>query len=893
MTPHELREAFLRFWEERGHKRIPGAPIIPPGDPTLLFTSAGMVQFKPYFTGQADPPAPRMTSVQKCFRTTDIETVGDTSHLTFFEMLGNFSIGDYFKAEVIPWAQEYLTTVLGLPQERLWPAVFEDDDEAFDLWRAQGYPAARIMRYGEDDNYWFSGDVGPCGPDSEIHYDFGEQFGCGPDCHPSHGHARFVEIWNLVFMTYSCDGEKREPLPKKNIDTGSGFEREMLAVLHNDPKWDKSKLPSVYDTEIFQPMIRRIEQLSNKKYGSDEATDRAMRIVAEHSRAVTFLIGDERTPVVPSNEERGYVCRRILRRAVYFGRRHLGIEEPFMADLANTVVDAMKDSYPELERQRKFINEIIGPEEQRFDQTLHRGLERLEEIITVARNSSEEIGVISGADAFTLHDTYGFPIDLTRDIAEQYELNVDVEGFEREMAQQRDRARASSGGAEHVAADTLYASLTDTPTRFTGYDELETTSRVVALLSDGAAVDKANQGDKIEIFLAATPLYPEGGGQVGDRGEIVAPNGRIVVEDTQRVAGKLIMHRGRVAKGSIAVGEEVTARVDAVHRGHTRRNHTATHLLHAALRQVVGPHVRQAGSLVAPDHLRFDFTHSEAVTAEQLAEVESLVNEKVRQDVPVHSRETSFDDAMQEGVLAFFGDKYGERVRVVEVNTIIPRFSAELCGGTHCEHTGEIGAIIITGESSIGSGMRRIEALTGAGAEQHIREQKQIIADAANKLGAQPSIFLQKLDSLLKENATLRRNVEKLERSLATGGQSSDLTDRVQDVDGVRLLVARIDAPSVDVLRFTGDSIRKSMPDVAAVLGAVVDDRPMFIALVPKPLVERGLHAGNLLKRVATVAGGNAGGRPDTAQGGGKDVSKLDEALAIVPDAVREMLGAK
>jgi alanyl-tRNA synthetase len=1050
VNPHELREAFLSFWEERGHKRIPGAPIVPPGDPTLLFNSAGMVQFKPYFTGQADPPAPRMASVQKCFRTTDIESVGDTSHLTFFEMLGNFSIGDYFKAEVIPWAQEFLTKTLGLPQDRLWPAVYEDDDEAFELWRGLGYRPDRIMRYGEEDNYWFSGDVGPCGPDSEIHYDFGEEFGCGPDCHPSHGHDRFVEIWNLVFMTYYCDGEKREPLPKKNIDTGSGFERVMSVLLHNSAGWDKKRLPSVYDTEVFQPMIRRIEQLSGKKYGADEATDRAIRIVAEHSRAVTFLIGDERTPVVPSNEERGYVCRRMLRRAVYFGRRHLGIEQPFMADLANTVIDAMKESYAELERQRKFIKEIIGPEEQRFDQTLVKGARALEDsmryrhelsrmsmkyveqlqdaisrtivppttvediyanaaskerISKLARewadalddilthpsvsgtpmfnelgnwntwldqeklspigqdarvwggesplaahlektlgieldgsklpfglafrsalgvdspasfdaeeferryqeaheqfkdNMSQRVDVflaalteLSGPEAFKLHDTYGFPIDLTRDIVEQNGFTVDTAGFEAEMAQQRERARASAGGTEHVAADALYTRLVKEPTRFTGYEELVTESRVKTLMSNHRPVDPALEGTRLEIVLSSTPFYPEGGGQVGDTGEIVGPRGRVEVSDTQRVGGKVIVHRGVVVAGEIAEGDEVTARVDAVHRAHTKRNHTATHLLHAALREVIGPHVRQAGSLVAPDHLRFDFTHTEAVTAEQLAAVESLVNEKVRQDVPVHSRETSFDEAMKEGVLAFFGDKYGDRVRVVEVNTVVPRFSAELCGGTHCERTGEIGAIIITGESSIGSGMRRIEALTGAGAERRIREQERMIAEIARKVGGPRDSLMQKVESLLDANDAQRKKIEKLERSLATGGNAADLSSQVQDVDGVSVLAARVDAPSVDALRFIGDSVRKSLLNVAAVLGAVVDDKPMFIAIVPKALVERGLHAGNLLKRVATVAGGNAGGRPDMAQGGGKDVSKLDEALAIVPYAVREMLRPK
>jgi len=719
---------------------------------------------------------------------------------------------------------------------------------------------------------------------------------------------------------------------------------------------------------------------------------------------------------VPSNEERGYVCRRMLRRAVYFGRRHLGIEQSFMADLASTVIDAMKDSYAELERQRKFINEIIAPEEQRFDQTLHVGSESLADVVHARRQiqglidnwkretaqvldnlGSEDWGLmlhepadhvssgllrtwmaigssprikppsalvqrfaipltelfddvitriqgmsavtdqamaetktgtrdartlalvrerigpartsfdaaskrfeeaaseisrqITGAEAFVLHDTYGFPIDLTRDIADQNGFTVDIEGFEAEMAQQRERARASAVGSAHVAAETLYASLSDEATRFTGYEELETRARVVALLAGGATADQVSAGENVEVLLDATPFYPEGGGQVGDRGEIVVNGGRVEVLDTQRVAGKLIVHRGRVVEGRIAIGDQVTARVDSVHRSHTKRNHTATHLLHAALREVIGPHVRQAGSLVAPDHLRFDFTHTEAVTPEQLAAVESLVNEKVRQDVPVHSRETSFDEAMSEGVLAFFGDKYGDRVRVVEVNTVIPRFSAELCGGTHCEHTGEIGAIIITGESSIGSGMRRIEALTGAGAERHIREQERTIAEIARRVGAPRDSLMQKVESLLEANDAQRKKIEKLERSLATGGgKSADLSAQVQEVDGVNVLAARVDAPSADALRFTGDSVRKSMPEVAAVLGSVVDDKPMFVAIVPKELVERGLHAGNLLKRVAMVAGGNAGGRPDMAQGGGKDISKLDEALAIVPDAVREML---
>ncbi len=886
MDGHELRRAFLGFFEKLDHRVMPSAPVVPAGDPTLLFTSAGMVPFKPYFMGQTQPPANRLTSVQKCFRTSDIESVGDESHLTFFEMLGNFSIGDYFKAEMVPWAQEFITKDLGIPQDRLWPAVFRDDDEAVDLWLAQGYPRERIMRYGEDDNYWFSGDVGPCGPCSEIYYDFGEQFSCGPDCHPADDCPRFVEFWNLVFMTYYCDGDKRDPLPQKNIDTGCGFERTMSVLLHLSDGWDKSKLPSVYDTVLFRPLIAKIEELSGKRYGDDPPTDRAIRIVAEHARAVTFLIGDERTPVVPSNEERGYVCRRMLRRAVYFGRRALGIEGPFLAALAETVIAEMKDSYPELERQQKFVRDIIGPEERRFDETLHRGLERLEETIGASAGGKQVVG----ADAFVLHDTYGFPIELTREIAEQHGFTVDEAGFEAEMAQQRERARAAAGGSDAVAADALYSSLVSDATLFTGYDELESQTKVVALVTGGAGTDAAESGAEVELFLERTPFYPEGGGQVGDRGEIVAADGRMEVEDTQRVAETLILHRGRVAEGRIAAGDAVNARVGPEHRANTRRNHTATHLLHAALRQVIGSHVRQAGSLVAPGYLRFDFTHTEAVTPEQLAAVESLVNAKVRQDLPVRSRETTFDEAMAEGVLAFFGDKYGDSVRVVEVNTVVPRFSAELCGGTHCERTGEIGLILVTGESSVGSGMRRVEALTGVAAEEHVRQQEGAINEIARRLGSQKQNIIQKLESLIEENDASRKRIEKLERSLASGSGDADLLAGAVSVDGVAVVAKKVDAPSVDSLRYMADAVRKSLDSGVAVLGSVIDGRPFFIALVTKDLNERGVHAGNLLKQVATVAGGGGGGRPDMAQGGGKDAAKTDEALAVVEGAVREML---
>jgi alanyl-tRNA synthetase len=901
MDTRELREAFLRFFEKRGHRRMTGAPIVPPGDPTLLFTSAGMVPFKPYFMGQLEPPSRRLTTVQKCFRTTDIESVGDTKHLTFFEMLGNFSIGDYFKGEMMPWAWEFVTGVLNLPAERVWASVYLDDDEAYELWRKAGVPDERIKRYGEEENYWFSGEIGPCGPDSEIYYDFGEQFGCGPACEPAHECGRFLEIWNLVFMSYYCDGEKRDPLPSKNIDTGSGLERVATVLLFESEGWNKSRLASPYDTDLFAPIIRRIEELSGKRYAQDEKTDRAIRIVAEHSRAVTLLIGDDRAPVLPSNEERGYVVRRMLRRAVYFGRRHLGIEEPFMASLADAVVVTMAPAYRELERQRAFVHEILGPEERRFDETLSRGLEMMEGVIEKAS------GAVSGADAFRLHDTYGFPLELTREIAAERRLTVDEAEFEEEMERQRGRARAAAGGMDTVVADALYSSLGVEPTGFVGYDGIEAQSRVAALVerspstgagrtgqeaSAGRAVSAAEVGGdaSVEVLLDETPFYPEGGGQVGDCGEIVGPNGRVVVEDAQRVAERLIVHRGRVVEGRIAVGDEVTARVDERHRADTMRNHTATHLLHAALRKVLGTHVKQAGSLVAPDHLRFDFTHTEAVTRGQLAEVERLVNEKVRQNLSVHTRLTSFDEAMFEGVLAFFGEKYGEEVRVVEVNSVVPRFSAELCGGTHCERTGDVGLVVITGESSIGAGMRRIEALSGRGAEAYVREKLGEMEEALRRLGGARGALLPRIDALIAERDALAKRVERMERSLASAPAVDQIAGTAIDVDGVKVLASQVDLPSVDALRYRADALRKTMPSGVAVLGSVIDGRPQFVAIVSPDVIPKGPKAGEILKRVAAVAGGGGGGRPEMAQGGGKDASKMEEALAIVPEAVREML---
>jgi alanyl-tRNA synthetase len=907
MGPVEIRESFLAFFEARGHRRVPSAPLVPIGDPTLLFTSAGMVQFKPYFTGQAPPPHPRLTSVQKCFRTTDIDSVGDASHLTFFEMLGNFSIGDYFKAEAIAWAWEYVTQVLGLDKERLWAAVYTDDDEAFQLWQQMGLPSERIRRYGEEHNFWYSGPVGPCGPCSEIHYDFGPQFGCGPHCEPAHDCPRFLEIWNLVFMTYfrHPDGSLT-PLPRRNIDTGAGLERLSAVVLFQGEGWDRGRLATVYDTELFLPILRRVQDLSGRPYGHHPRWDRAMRVVAEHARAVTFLIGDELTPVVPSNEERGYVVRRILRRAVYFGHRYLGLEEPFLSQVAEAVIHLMGTPYPELVRQREFILRTIHQEEERFRETLRRGLAMLEELL-----QGMAPGDILGApEVFQLHDTYGFPMELTREIAAERGISLDEDGFHRLMEEQRERARATSPvGSFTIPAVTGPMGQVERQlqeTTFLGYEALEVEAKVLHAFSQGRLRRRLAEGEEGAIILSQTTFYAEGGGQVGDVGEIVSADGsaRFRVVDTKamdqgllqhedgwsaQAQGRVILHWGYMERGALEEGQTVLARVDRRHREDVMRNHTGTHLLHAALRHVLGPHVRQAGSLVAPDRLRFDFTHPQALTAEEIAQVEALVNEKIRQNLPVETRYTTFQQAIQEGALAFFGEKYGEQVRVVEINSVAPRFSMELCGGTHCRRTGDIGLLVIVDEMSVASGIRRIEALTGREAVAHVRRSLDELEALAARLGTSRHNLSHRIEALMQEMDSLRRRIRDLERSLASGLSPQALVQQARDVEGVRFLSAKVEAPSMDALRYLGDAVRTQLGSGVAVLGAIIDGRPAFLAIVTQDLTSR-VQAGELVRRVAAVAQGGGGGRPDLGQGGGRDPEKLDEALAQAPDILRRIL---
>jgi alanyl-tRNA synthetase len=874
MTGDEVRQAFLRFFEEKGHKVIPSSSLIPHGDPTLLFTSAGMVPFKPYFLGEEAPPRPRLASVQKCFRTTDIESVGDSSHLTFFEMLGNFSIGDYFKKEAISWAWQFVTRQLGLPPERLWITIFLDDDESFGIWRKQGVPEERILRFGEQENYWGpAGDSGPCGPCSEIHYDFGPGVGCGrPSCAPNCDCGRFSEIWNLVFVQYNQDSAgNRSLLPKPSVDTGMGLERT-AAVMQGKT--------SVYDTDLFASLLDNISKYIGKKYGSDNEVDKAMRVVVEHGRALTFLIADG---VRPSNEGRGYVLRRLLRRAALFGRR-LGLEKPFLNQIAGATVGSMAKVYPELQQWQDDIYRVVGTEEAQFRETLNTGLELLDDII--AKPSSQVRNSITGKEAFKLYDTYGFPIELTREIARGRGFSVDEEGFEKEMEKQRARARASH--KFELAKAVWQGKLKLKATSFVGYRDLKQKSVILDLLVDNESVVTVEEGQQASIILDKTPFYAEKGGQVGDSGLISAASGSFTVTNTVRVVQVLIAHQGRVTGGSLALGDEVEAEVDEERRFDIARNHTATHLLQFALRQVVGSHVEQRGSLVAPDRLRFDFSHLSAMTKEEIDEIQRIVNREVRHNLPVHDREIPYRQAIDEGAIALFDEKYGDSVRVLVIGK--PPLSIELCGGTHVAATGEIGFFHIIGESGIGAGLRRIEAVTGRGAEELVDRRLSELQETAEYLDAELDDVLDKMSSFVTQLNWERKQVRVLENVLAKI-RAESLASQTEVVNGIKLVAQPVPSASIETLRELSDHLRRDIKSGIIVLGTVYEDRPIFLAAVTPDLVKKGYHAGEIIKKVAGITGGSGGGKATLAQGGGKDKSKLDAAIALVESLIIDKTG--
>ena len=967
MTSDEIRSAFLSFFEGKGHKIIPSSSLIPQGDPTLLLTSAGMVQFKPYFLGEVLPPSPRLASCQKCFRTTDIESAGDPSHLTFFEMLGNFSIGDYFKREAINWAWEFVTQRLGLPPERLWITIFLDDDESFGYWRELGIPEPRILRFGEKDNFWGpAGNAGPCGPCSEIHYDFGEEFGCGKaSCAPGCDCGRFSEIWNLVFTQYNQDEDgHRTLLPKPNIDTGMGLERTAAVVQGKT---------SVYETDLFASLLECISDLTGKKYGSDSNADNAMRIIAEHSRGIAFLIGDG---VIPSNEGRGYVLRRLLRRAALFGRR-LGLDEPFLAETAKTTIQQMGHIYLEIAQRRDFITKVIEMEEEKFGQTLdtglevtegllgyrevHRGaipelvpflrdfrpasenaakvleqhgfvgggweterqigaemaaetisqltydfLEKLEEAGDQLGYSAQELlgeierwgHEVSGNEVFRLHDTYGFPVELTKEIAADRGFSVDLDGFDKEMDKQRERARKvdvtisvpTAAAAAEALVPKVVITLGKLPLKveFVGYDNLKHKSTIIILLPilvGGESPKTIGEGQEAGIILESTPFYGEMGGQVGDTGEIRGPIGRFLVTNTIRSQAQpdIIVHQGRVVEGSLSVGDEVEAEVDRERRLDIARNHTATHLLQFALRQVLGKHVQQKGSLVAPDRLRFDFSHLTAMTKEELQEIQHIVNEKIRQNLKVYSEEIPYKKAIDEGAIALFDEKYGDVVRVVKIGETV--ISAELCGGTHVAQTGEIGFFHIISESSIGAGLRRIEAVTGRGAVDYIERCLSSLEGIAQLLGTSTDNADDKASSLIAELDNERKQRLALEKELSKKIAES-LASQAEVINGVRMLAARVPSSRLEALREMSDLLREKLKSAVIVLGTVYEDKPVFLAAVTPDLVAKGYNAGEIVKQVAKVAGGGGGGKAQFAQAGGKYKDKLDEALQLVKSLI-------
>ena len=874
MTGDELRQAFLNFFVERGHKVVPSSSLVPRKDPSLLLTSAGMVQMKPYYLGLEVPPSRRLASCQKCFRTTDIDLVGDSKHFTFFEMLGNFSIGDYFKKETISWAWEFVTGHLKLPREQLWITIYVDDEEAFAYWRELGVPAERILRFDEKENFWGPvGDSGPCGPDSEIHYDLGEEFGCGkPECGPNCECGRFLEFWNLVFTQYNQDPSgRRTPLSEPNIDTGMGLERT-LAVIQG-----KS---SPYETTLFCPLIDHICRLSGKEYGRDATIDRAIRIVAEHSRGIAFLIADG---VMPSNEGRGYVLRRILRRASLFGRK-LGLTEPFLNQMADVTINTMGHVYPELIGNQSLIIEMTKAEEDKFIATLDAGLNLVGRFVGEALAQGRER--LTGGEMFNLYDTYGFPPELTAELAGEKGLSIDWEGFGVEMEKQRQRARVSMRGTGGVKVS---AAVTGEQTKFVGHQKYVTRSKVRDLIANESHMQSMGEGSEVDVVLDKTPFYGEMGGQVGDAGEIDGRKGKVVVTNTFVASSNVIIHKGKVTEGSISIGDEVEAGVDVPRRLDVARNHTATHLLQAALRQILGSRVYQKGSLVEPERFRFDFSHMAAVSDGELDGIQKQVNEWIRRDLKVKATVLSFDQAKAEGAIALFEEKYGEEVRMLAIGE--PAISKELCGGTHVKSTGEIGLFLITSESSIGTGLHRIEAVTGRKAESLIEQHLRALGTISQELESPIEEVPDKVRAVISELEAERKRGLVLERELSRR-IAEDLLGAAEQVSGVTVLAARVPALSMPVLREMGDILRDRLESGIVVLATVHNGKPNFLAMVSPDLIARGFDAGDIANRVAKVTGGGGGGKAGMAQAGGKDATRIDEAMQLVKGIVASRLSS-
>lgn len=872
MTGAELRERFLKYFEQRSHKRLASSSLVPESDPTLLFTNAGMVQFKKVFTGQEKREYSRAVTSQKCLRVSgkhnDLENVGHTArHHTFFEMLGNFSFGDYFKKDAIAFAWEFMTEDLGLPKKDLHVTIYTDDDDAEDLWKSVlGINSNPIQRLGEKENFWSMGDSGPCGPCSEIHIDQGPRLGCGaPDCGPACECDRFLELWNLVFMQFDRDSSgKMTPLPRPSIDTGLGLERLAAVVQGKDSNWE---------SDLFIPIINRVEELSHKRCHGHDFDSIAIRVIADHSRAAAFLISDG---VLPSNEGRGYVLRRILRRAIRYGK-YIGLNEPFIFDTSGVVIDHMSAAYPELTTHRTLINKVIRNEEERFFETLSRGLLLFEE--EADKIKRQGLSILPGSVVFKLYDTFGFPPDLTQDLATELGIAVDHSGFEFEMSKQKSLAREAwdgSQGAEKKLDTDLVGKVSEVD--FTGYEKLQDSGSIVALIRDGKSVEQLSEGESGLVICDRTPFYAESGGQVGDHGLIHSNGSNMLVEDTIKAAPGIISHRVSVKKGAFVVGQKVALKVDETRRKAIMANHSATHLLQWALRKVLGDHVGQRGSLVEPGRFRFDFTHFSSISQSELEKIEDLVNEAITNNVNVESRIIPVEQASSEGAMALFGEKYGAMVRMVTMGDL----SKELCGGTHVNRSGDIGFFKILSEGGIASGVRRIEGVTGTGAIEYVRSLEAEIRQLAEHLRGSRGELTKKLEKLIEEKKARDREIEILKHKLSTGSGSKDILGGLREINGHRVVVQHLDDISdPKALREYGDRLKDALGSGIALIGASSDGKGFLLALVSKDLTGK-FHAGNIVKKAAAELGGSGGGRPDMAQAGGPDCSKMDQALRSI-----------
>ena len=872
MTGSEIRREFLEYFKKHDHQVVRSSSLVPADDPTLLFTNAGMVQFKRTFLGEEKRNYVRAATSQKCVRAggkhNDLENVGYTArHHTFFEMLGNFSFGDYFKEKAVEFAWDLLTNGYKLPADKLWASVYLDDDEAYNLWHKNiGIPEDRIVRFGEKDNFWSMGDTGPCGPCSEILIDRGEKYGCGrPECKVGCDCDRYLEIWNLVFMQFNRDASgKMTPLPKPSIDTGMGLER-IVAVVQN--------VPTNYDTDLIVPIIKRTGELSGKSLGESAASDVALKVIADHSRAAAFLICDG---ILPSNEGRGYVLRRIMRRAIRYGR-NIGLVKPFLHETSGVVVESMKEAYPEFNGAEAFIANIIKNEEARFSETLDNGLKLLNDELSEIR--AKGANTVPGDVIFRLYDTYGFPVDVVRDVVRDEKLFLDMDGFNAAMGVQREKSRSVS---VFTGISEAYKNLSAKRLipRFVGYERLSCDSKVLLIVENGVEVSEAAAGRDIEIVTEETPFYGESGGQTGDVGLIKSKELEIEITDTVKDPTGIIIHKGKVLKGSVAVGQIVTLSVNTKRRNATALNHTATHILHSVLRQILGDHVKQAGSLVSPDRLRFDFTHFSGIDKETLDRIESEVNERIRENASTSIEEMDVEKAFKSGATALFEEKYGDVVRVISLAS----FSRELCGGTHTDRTGNIGLFRIIAESSVASGVRRIEALTGAAAVNHTQQSENILQATALLLKEKPEALPQRVDKMLSRERLLEKELEKAKAKIASGAVDG-IDDDIKSLNGVSLLVKKVSVETPAALRELADRFRDKIKSGIIVLGSAAGDKVLLIVIVTKDLTKK-YHAGNIVKQISTIVGGGGGGRPDMAQAGGNIPEKLDEALSMVYDVV-------